>query len=233
VGIWKRDRAGGAAGAVSADAQRNAEHALGELPCAMPGCAQHTGIACAYVDRRGRECGTAWCPEHRLLSGGAVYCRRHWNTVQGLAEAGDTLPDRDNRAPSLVAWVGRRLAPSIEAVLMSRTRTDGPLQLRSIPVHLVFVGRDRSRVWERTWAVADHTGYRYDVTLQVGEDRDTELVVRVGRNVVARVVPPWIETRLRGEQVSDETDMARRQDFYESLRRVIAAAVEREESLSG
>jgi hypothetical protein len=192
MAFWKRERATTAAGF-------DAEHALGELPCAMSGCEQHTGLPCAYTDRRGRGCGTAWCPDHRLLAGGEVYCRRHWNTVQGMAEAHESaLPDRDNRAPSLVAWVGRRLAPSIEQILLSRSSRNGPLQMVSIPVHLVFVGRDRARVWERTWAVADHTGYRYDVTLQVEEERDTELVVRVGRNVVTRVVPPWIEARQSG-----------------------------------
>jgi hypothetical protein len=225
MAFFKRDKA---AIAVPSDK----EHALGMLPCAMKGCEQHTGLPCAYVDRRGRECGTAWCPEHRLLAAGEVYCRRHWNTVQGLAEPNDAqLPDRDNRAPSLVAWVGRRMAPSIEEILLACT-TDGPMRLVQIPVHLVFVGRERARVWERTWAVADHTGYRWDVTLQVEEDSDTELVVRVGRNVISRVVPPWIEARLSGEQVSDETDMARRQDFYESLRHLIAEAVAREDALA-
>jgi hypothetical protein len=222
--FWKRDREG--PGAV------DAEHALGTLPCAMSGCERDTGLPCAYVDRRGRDCGTAWCPEHRMLHQGEVFCRRHWNTVSGLEEAAEAaLPDRDNRAPSLVAWVGRRMAPSIEAILMSRAQRAVPLSLVQIPVHLVFVGRERGRVWERTWAAADHTGYRYDVTLQVEEAHATELVVRVGRNVVARVVPPWIEARQSGEDVSHETDMARRQDFYESLRHQIAAAVAREDTV--
>jgi hypothetical protein len=227
MAFWNRDRAGGDS------AVDDAEHALGVLPCAMSGCVQHTGLACAYLDRRGRPCDTAWCPDHRLLHGGEVYCRRHWNTVQGLAEAFEAaLPDRDNRAPSLVAWVGRRLAPSIQEILLARGNGGGsPLSLVSIPVHLVFVGRERTRVWERTWAVADHTGYRHDVTLQVEEAHDTELVVRVGRNVVTRVVPPWIEARLSGEEVSQETDMARRQDFYESLRQLIATALEREDAV--
>lgn len=224
MAFWKREREG--SGVI------DAEHALGDLPCAMSGCGQHTGLACVYIDRRGRECGTAWCPEHRMLHAGEVYCRRHWNTVRGLDDAPEAaLPDRDNRAPSLVAWVGRRMAPSIEEILMSRARRGATLSLVHVPVHLVFVGRERARVWERTWAAADHTGYRYDVTLQVEEGHDTELVVRVGRNVVTRVVPPWIESRLSGEEVSHETDMARRQDFYESLRHQIASAVEREDTL--
>ncbi len=223
MSFWKRDRA--------AAASVDAEHALGTLPCAMRGCDQSTGLPCTYTDRRGRECGTAWCPEHRLLHDGEVYCRRHWSTVTGLTGDEAALPDRDNRAPSLVAWVGRRMASSIEEILMSRAAQGVPLQLVQIPVHLVFVGRERARVWERTWAAADHTGYRHDVTLQVEEAHDTELVVRVGRNVVTRVVPPWIEARRSGEQVSRETDMARRQDFYESLRGLIAEAVEREDTV--
>lgn len=230
MSFWKREQR--AAVVAPPAATVDVEHAPGTLPCAMPACAQHTGLACAYVDRRGRPCGTAWCPEHRLLADGQVYCRRHWNTVKGLADPEvAALPDRDNRAPSLVAWVGRRMEPSIQAILMARTPRNGPLSLVSIPVHLVFVGRERVRVWERTWAVADHTGHRVAVTLQVEEAHDTELVVRVGRNIVTRVVPPWIEARLAGEEVSPETDTARRQDFYESLRHVIIDAVEREDSL--
>jgi hypothetical protein len=227
MAFWKREPADGA---VLGDA----EHALGDLPCGMRGCDQSTGLPCAYVDRRGRECGTAWCPEHRLLAGGQVHCRRHWNTVTGLAEPdAAALPDRDNRAPSLVAWVGRRLEPSIQAILMARATDNGPLRLVSIPVHLVFMGRERARVWERTWAIADHTGHRVAVTLQVEEAADTELVVRVGRNVATRVVPPWIEARLCGEVVSPETDNARRQDFYESLRQLIVVEVEHEDRLAG
>jgi len=227
MAFWKRGPAGDTA-------VEDVEHALGTLPCAMRGCEQSTGLPCVYVDRRGRECATAWCPEHRLLADNQGYCRRHWNTVKGLAEPDAAgLPDRDNRAPSLVAWVGRRLEPSIQAILLARTADNGPLSLISIPVHLVFVGRERTRIWERTWAVADHTGHRAAVTLQVDEACDTELVVRVGRNVVTRVVPPWIEARLNGEEISPETDNARRQDFYESLRQLIVTAVEVEDSLPG
>jgi hypothetical protein len=227
MAFWKRQAAGGSA-------VENLEHAAGTLPCAMHGCEQRTGLACGYVDRRARECGTAWCPEHRLLADNRVYCRRHWNTVKGLAEPdAAALPDRDNRAPSLVAWVGRRLEPSIQAILMARAAENGPLSLLSVPVHLVFAGRERARVWERTWAVADHTGHRVAVTLQVEEASDTELVVRVGRNVVTRVVPPWIEARLSGEEVSHETDSARRQDFYESLRHLIVTEVDFADRLAG
>jgi hypothetical protein len=85
-------------------------------------------------------------------------------------------------------------------------------------------------VWERTWACADHAGHHSAVTLAVEEERPDELVIRVGRTMVARVVPPWIAARRAGAAVSAEADIAQRQDFYESLRHLIAAAVARDEA---
>src|SRR5579864_869875 len=224
--FWKRSRGG------AVPAATDLQQLAGTLPCSLGECDQSTGLPCSYVDRRGVGCATAWCPEHRLVAGGAVYCRRHHGTVTGLTGAPDTLPmpDHDNRAPSLVAWVSRRIEPNVEALLLDHRRPGDVARLVSVPVHLVFVGRERLRAWERTWALADHTGHRLAVTLQVEEGSDTELVVRVQRNVVARSVPPWIEARLAGEEVPPEVDSARRREFYEHLQRTIAAALDRAEA---
>jgi len=209
------------------------EHLAGTLPCSMGDCDQATGLPCSYVDRRGVACGTAWCPAHRAVAEGAVYCRRHHGTVTGLTGAPDTLPmpDRDNRAPSLVAWVSRRVDLQVQALLAGHRRAGDVATVVSLPVHLVFVGRERLRAWERTWALADHTGHRLAVTLQVEEEHSTELVVRVQRNAVARVVPPWIEARLAGEEVTPELDAARRREFYEHLQSTIAAALVQAQAL--
>jgi hypothetical protein len=203
----------------------------GILPCSMGDCPHDTGLPCAYVDRRGKACDTAWCPEHRLIAQAAVYCRRHYGTVTGLTGAEDTLPlpDRDNRAPSLVAWVSRRVEPAIQAMLLEHRRPGDATTVVTLPVHLVFVGRERLRAWERTWALADHTGHRISVILQVEEERSTELVIRVQRNVVTRVVPPWIEARLAGEELPPELDSARRREFYEFVQRTVAGALARAE----
>jgi hypothetical protein len=40
---------------------------IGGQPCAHPGCINHNGVDCAYVDRRGRACGYSWCPEHQVV----------------------------------------------------------------------------------------------------------------------------------------------------------------------
>jgi hypothetical protein len=215
----------------SADAALDAEHGLGRLPCSFGGCVQPTGLPCVYVDRRGRGCGTAWCPEHRLIAQNQVYCRRHWGTLSGLGEPEEApLPDVDNRAPSLVNWVGRRLGAGVQAILQDRAGRDDTMRVVSVPVHLVFRGRDRARVWERTWACADHVGHHHAVTLAVAEERPDELMLRVGDTLLARVVPPWITARRAGADVSREADTVQRHDFYESLRHLIAEAVARDEA---
>src|SRR5258708_25574070 len=154
--FWKRSPGGSVPAAVAL------EHLAGTLPCSMGDCDQPTGLPCAYVDRRGVACGTAWCPEHRLLAGGEVYCRRHHGTVTGLTGAPDTLPlpDRDNRAPSLVAWVSRRVEPAVHALLLGHRRPNDVATLVSLPVHLVFVGPERLRASERTRALDGHTRHR-------------------------------------------------------------------------
>lgn len=224
--FWKRAHGG------SVPATADLEHLAGTVPCSAAGCGQATGLPCSYVDRRGVACDTAWCPEHRQLAAGAVYCRRHHGTVAGLTGAADDLPlpDRDNRAPSLVAWVSRRVEPAVQALLLAHRRPGDVATPVSLPVHLVFVGRERRRAWERTWALADHTGHRLSVTLEVEEERSTELVLRVQRNVVAREVPPWIAARLSGEDVSAEFDAARRREFYIALQHAIADALDRAEA---
>ena len=200
----------------------------GTLPCSERGCTATTGERCAYVDRRGRTCGTAWCPDHQQISGGAVYCRRHAGVVRALASAEGSMPDLENRAPSLVNWVSRDLQDVIQDIVNSYSAELGTDQLIADPLHLDFVGPERRRVWERSWKLVDHTGWGLRVALEVDEARDTEVVVRVGRNVATRVTPPWIEARLRGEQVPADVDAAQRQQFYRSLTETLAAAIEAE-----
>jgi hypothetical protein len=208
--------------------EESARPIAGTLPCSEHGCTATTGERCAYVDRRGRACGTAWCPDHQQISGGAVYCRRHAGVVRALASAEGSMPDLENRAPSLVNWVSHDLEDVIQGIVTGYRAELGTDRLIADPVHLDFVGPDRRRVWERSWKLVDHTGWSLRVALEVEEGRDTQVVVRVGRNVAARVTPPWIEVRLRGEQVAADVDAAQRQEFYRSLTETLTAAIETE-----
>ena len=191
---------------------------IGHLPCSQLGCLHAQGLECVYVDRRGRRCSTAWCPEHITAVNGRPYCRRHAGVVRALPHTDPgSLPDVDNRAPSLLEWVAQRVDADIaEAVQRLATGTQ---KVHTDTAHLVLIshGTERIRAWERTWKLYDHTGIQLWVALDVEEENDLELVIRINGITLERLVPPWIEARRRGLWVSDEADIEQRRAFYTLL----------------
>ena len=109
----------------------------GDLPCRARGCANHNGVLCHYIDRRGRRCDTAWCPNHWATVGGIVYCRRHAGTIAaiGYFDHPAGMPDVDNRAPSLVNWVARDLDAFVAATLVQVRDPGGDLRAGAGGVH--------------------------------------------------------------------------------------------------
>lgn len=196
----------------------------GDLACWAAGCSDATGTACAYVDRRGRACTTAWCREHRDVVMDAVYCRRHAGLMRVFA--GDYpppfLPDVDNRAPGLVEWMARDLNDGIQELLVASGAGDA---VATDPSQLVKGGRGCPRVWERSWRLCHNAGYAHRVSLQVAEAHDTEIVVHVGRREVARAVPPWIEARHQGAPLAPADDVRRRADFRDAVLTAVRAGL--------
>jgi hypothetical protein len=183
--------------------------------CTQPGCGAPTAVDCAYVDRRGRSCGTAWCPSHRSVALGKVYCRRHAPIVIALDGAKHSNPDIDNRAPSLVDWVGHDVEPEMSGALdrLRREPGNGGLNLVSDPLHFAFHGVERHRAWQRSWKLCAHTGVAFEIQILVEEERSTDVVVRVNHNEVARFTPPWINARERDEEPDTDADRTTRARF--------------------
>ena len=204
----------------------------GTLPCSEVGCSAGTGIACEYVDRRGRQCRTAWCPEHRVIVEEHIYCRRHSGVVSALPTAESSLvvprPDIDNRAPSLAGWMARQLDADVWRLLLDEMDAQQGGQLVADPVTLVFTGMERRRAWERTWKVLSHGGPNRRVSLVVEEDNQDEVLAKVGLEVVERGVPPWIVHRQHGERVPPDEDARERAEFNQKLLTAIEAALLRE-----
>ncbi len=203
----------------------------GSLACNEQACAETNGVACQYVDRRNRGCKSAWCPAHRIVMDGQVFCRRHAGVVSALpggTAAGSPLPDLENRAPSLVSWVARELDADIRSVLLKEVDPASGAQLIADPVSLIFIGTERRRAWERSWKLATHTGLAIRVGLQVDEEADAEVAVKVGAVVVDRVVPPWIVQRLHRDVPTADVDADRRREFNRRLLDAISKGVARE-----
>jgi hypothetical protein len=205
-------------------------------PCTQDGCSSQDGAACQYVDRRGRECRTAWCIEHRFTIEDRVYCRRHAGVISALPSLDSSLavslPDLDNRAPSLVGWVSRQIDGDIWRLLLKELASGSGAQLVADPVTLIFVGIGRQRAWERAWRLDSHVGIALRVSVVVEELDDTMITVKVGGNTVEQLVPPWIQHRVRGEVVTADEDRKEREEFYQRVLDSIERGLGHERDLS-
>jgi hypothetical protein len=192
----------------------------GSFPCGADGCGSMTGVRCAYTDRRGTRCPTAWCPDHHRLVKSEPYCRRHFAVAEALAEQSeewDQRPDTDNRAPSLTQWVSNLVDAEVRALLLQARAERADLDLVADPLNLVALGTPRVRSWQRRWELISNTGPALRVALLVDESNDSEVHLRVDAEIVERVVPPWIQQRMAGERVDAATDAQRRADFTRGL----------------
>jgi len=202
----------------------------GALPvvmrCGEAGCDAQPVEACAYVDSRGNACRTHWCEEHGSEVSGRRYCRRHAGTVAALGSKANNpraLPDVGHRGASLVRWVYRDLDPALTIILEKVSLANEHL-LRDTEV---AVGRaaDGSRCWEMSWKLASPSGVRMRITLMVEEKDDSVVFVRMGDNVLASGVPPWIEARRSGQTLTEDEDREQRRSFYAFLEQYLTEAV--------
>jgi len=196
------------------------------IPCSQAGCESTNAKQCAYRDRRGRCCPAAFCAEHGVSFAGIAYCRRHASTVQAIGELAkdpNGFPDLNDRAPSLVQWVARDLDEAIRK-LLGRTVHNGESVLVDESVRLAHDPARKAR-WERSWRIVEHTGLVLKVTVHVSEDNDSLVHVKVGTEMVADGVPPWIARRREGQEVEAAIDASQRQLFYAFLEENISAAV--------
>lgn len=187
----------------------------GTHACSERGCTHTNAVACVYRDRRDRTCGIPFCPDHWSEVGGVVYCRRHASTITALGAGVDpaTLPELHNRGPSLVSWVADDLNAEIEELLRSVARPNE--EVRTERDLVVFIDHQHRRRWERGWKLMQSTGISLKVALTVSDGDDDALVeVRVGSNVIARGVPPWIARRRAGLGVEGQVDQDQRELFH-------------------
>jgi hypothetical protein len=151
-----------------------------------------------------------------------AFCRRHARLF-GSAGAGEfqleqSLPDLDNRSPSLADYVGDALEPRVLQFLWSLCLPGTNDQVASEPLRVVHPTSGGTRRWDRTWKIYDHTGVIVQVTVEADESRDPEVDLKVGRNIVGQGVPPWIARRRQGlPALGEDADAEERERFYAYL----------------
>jgi hypothetical protein len=199
------------------------------LGCSNPGCQSLDGRICAYRDRRGRLCQVRNCPAHSTRFGVVLYCRRHAGTARAIAAPTgrpQSLPDLEDRTPSLINWIADDLDEVIRVLLENAARrgesvvTDGYVQLtRDI---------NRQSRWERSWRIVDHTGLILKVCVYVDASQGELVRVRVAEDDVFEAIPPWISRRPHGE-LAPTIGVAQRRRYYESIQEAIGAALQNRE----
>lgn len=159
------------------------------------------------------------------------FCRRHASTMTSIegSEIVAGLPDVDNRAPSLVGWVGRELDAPIREVFAQIAPT-ATATLVAEPVRLVLTPAGPTHRWTKTWKVIDNGAIRSRVSIEVDEADDCDVAVRVDSELIGHGVPPWIEHRRAGERVLPAVDVAERRDFAAAMARSVVLVVTGQES---
>jgi hypothetical protein len=194
----------------------------GNERCAAQGCRRRHGTRCSYVDKRSRQCPTAWCPDHVARVAGVAFCRRHASTMTAIegSEMIAGLPDLDNRAPSLVGWMGHQLDLPIRE-LFARVAPGSPATLVADPVTLILTPDGNTRRWAKTWKMIDRAAVLNRVSIEVDEGDDCQVGARVDSELIGRGMPPWIEHRQAGQRVDAATDGEERRQFALAMARSI------------
>lgn len=192
------------------------------LACSAPSCVASDAVRCSYVDRRQRQCESAWCRKHQQLVFNAQYCRRHAGIIEALGAdyASFPLPDLENRAPSLANWIGRDLDSPIRELLANHF-PEHPMQVSSV----VNGGGPRERVWGRSWKLFSATGVDLSIGINVPESDDSVVRVMYDGSLLAELTPPWIEARRHGVLLEPQHDYDARGRFYGSIIGKLDAAI--------
>lgn len=208
----------------AADRLRVAETAPGGSPlrpvvgehCFVVGCDAADVVQCGYIDRRQRRCPTNWCSRHVEVVDERPCCRRHAGVLRAIGDEPDAmlaLPDLENRAPSLVNWVGCHVDANVRQLLARYTPRGGRVAGSSTRP----VGPPTRRTWARYWKILTDTGIDVCVSIEVSESEDTIVSACIDEEKVMSAEPPWITARRQGLDLTAEQDAAARSYFYSDL----------------
>jgi len=197
---------------------------LGDQYCSARGCTQKTGLACSYIDRRERPCPTGWCPDHRYITRGAVFCPTHGRLLDGTADEFRECVrvDLGNVVPVVLAWVVQEIDVEISATML-QLALEWRQALVLDPVHFALAGVERARTWERAWKICDSLGPTLRVATVIAEAEPGVVEARINARPVIRLVVPWHESHGFGER--PESAAAARSAVLIFRERLLAALI--------
>jgi len=201
VRMWRRPAAGPPARRRVPPLTSSLTWDLGDVYCSARGCTQKTGLACSYIDRHERPCPTGWCPEHRYITHGAVFCPTHGRLLDGTAgEFRESVRvDLGNVVPVVLSWIAQEVDAEISATML-QLAVEWHQALVLDPVHFALVGPRRVRTWERAWKICENLGPTLRVSIVVEEAEPGIVEARINARPVLRILVPWHESHGFGER---------------------------------
>lgn len=174
--------------------------ARGDQYCSARGCNQKTGLACSYIDRRERPCPTAWCPEHRHVTHGGVFCPAHASLLDSTGDEfrPTARVDLENAAPAVLAWAVQEVDAEVSSAML-QIAMEWHQALVLDPVHFGLAGAQRVRTWERAWKVCDTVGPTLRVAVAMQEARPGVVEGRINARPVVELPAPWHESHGIGQ----------------------------------
>ena len=120
----------------------------------------------------------------------------------------------------------------IRAVLRAAA-ANAKLTVVADPVRLIVAGTALPRCWGRAWKLVDHLGVVHQVSIEVEEDAQAVVGVRIDNDLIGRSMPPWIARRATAGEAPGDDDAESRRAFNLALARSVEAFLSREEIASG
>ena len=197
---------------------------FGDQYCSARGCTQKTGLACSYIDRRQRPCPTAWCPQHRTITHGSVFCSTHGRLLEGAADEfrEEIRIDLENLVPVVLGWIVQEFDAEVSMAMLD-IAMEWQQALVLDPVHFVFVGINRVRSWERAWKVCDNLGPTLRVALVIEEANPGVVEARINARPVVSLTVPWHESHGYGPPPATLAEA--RGAVFEFRERLLAALI--------
>jgi hypothetical protein len=197
---------------------------IGDQYCSARGCTQKTGLACSYVDRKERPCPTGWCPEHRYITHGAVFCPSHGRFLDGTEDEfrEGVRVDLGNVVPLVLSWVAQEVDAEVSAMML-QIAMEWQQALVLDPVHFALVGARRVRTWERAWKICDSLGPTLRVSTVIEEAEPGIAEARLNARTVVRLVVPWHEVHGFGQR--PETVAAARLAVFQFRERLLSSLI--------
>lgn len=196
--------------------------------CMHKNCTRIETWHCAYVDKQKRQCGRILCRLHLHDVNGLPYCTRHANTIRAIQTDGkQSLPELDNRTPSLVAWIGNVLDTQVQDIFKQLKLEFPDAVLSSNRVTSKYIEKENNKIWYKNWKILHKAGC-LNLRLEVNEKESILASIFLNEQNIWQGIPPWIKNNHNGDTLAKNKI---REVFYYNMIKAVVSAIDKNKNI--